>query len=296
MTTRAALAALLALPCLAFAQVQAFTNQPVDLMAGPDSDYPVVASLAPNQPVTVMGCVSSYEWCDVVLDDLRGWIYGGALTYPYQGTYVPLQSYGAIIGLPVVVFSFDSYWGRYYHDRPWYGDRDRWRRDGPHGNEPRPYQPPMQGQGQPVYRPQTSPLPPRGPQSQPQSQPQQMGRPFQPQAPQQQQPQHAGGQPFQPVQPPPQARPQPQPQQMARPPVQGQPQQPGGQPFQPVQPPPQARPQPQPQQMARPPVQGQPQQPGGQPFQPRPQPQPQAQPQSHAVPNQGHREPQPGQQ
>jgi uncharacterized protein YraI len=147
MTSHAALAALLSLPCVAFSQVQAVTNQPVNLMAGPGDDYPVVTGLAPNQPVEVMGCVSTYEWCDVALDDLRGWIYGGALTYAYEGNYVPLLSYGAVIGLPVVVFSIDSYWDRYYHGRPWYGDRDRWRHGGPpgysggHPNEPPPHGP-----------------------------------------------------------------------------------------------------------------------------------------------------------
>lgn len=237
-TTRAALATLLTLPCMAFAQVQAYTNQPVNLMAGPDDGYPVVTGLGPNQPITVMGCLSDYSWCDVALDDLRGWIYGDAINYPYEGNYVPLESYGAVIGLPVVVFSIDAYWGRYYQGRPWYGERDRWRNEGPHGNEP-PHPPgngygghpppPMQG-GQPVYRPQTSPLPPHAPQGQPQQeheyghpqgQPQQYGRP-----PVQGQPQY--GHP--PMQGQPQARPaqpqysRPQPQPQARPQPQAQPQ------------------------------------------------------------------------
>jgi uncharacterized protein YraI len=228
LTPRAALAALLSLPCVAFSQVQAVTNQPVNLMAGPGDDYPVVTGLAPNQPVEVMGCVSTYEWCDVALDDLRGWVDGNALTYAYEGNYVPLESYGAVIGLPVIGFSIDTYWDRYYHGRPWYGDRDRWRHGGPpgypggghpnepppHGPEPyrgrtrnsaarpqpnggAPYRPPMQEQGQPVYRPNAGPVPHGGPppqqapapqygrppaqaprpQPQPQAQPQGRGQP-----------------------------------------------------------------------------------------------------------------------
>jgi uncharacterized protein YraI len=230
LATRATLAAVLALPCAAFSQVQAVTNEPVNLMAGPGDDYPVVAGLAPNQPVEVMGCVSTYEWCDVVLDDVRGWIYGGALTYAYEGNYVPLLSYGAVIGLPVVVFSFDTYWDRYYRGRPWYGDRDRWRHVGPPGYQGRPYQPPPQAQpyrppgqpypngggsyappvqgqtqGQPVYRPNAGPIPPHNAQpqpqgqlqGQPQGQPQQQygGRPPVQERPQpQQQPQQSRGQ------------------------------------------------------------------------------------------------------
>jgi uncharacterized protein YraI len=217
--TRAALAAVLALPCAAFAQVQAVTNQPVNLMAGPDDDYPVVTGLGPNQPVEVMGCVSNYEWCDVALDDLRGWVYGGALTYAYEGNDVPLLSYGAVIGLPVVVFSIDSYWDRYYPGRPWYGDRDRWRHAGPPGYPGGPHQPPphpgqpypnagnpyprpMPQQGQPVYRPNAGPVP-HGGQPQPQAQ-----------APGQQQ--QYGGRP------PVQARPQPQPQPQQQPQSRGQ--------------------------------------------------------------------------
>jgi uncharacterized protein YraI len=236
LATRATLAAVLALPCAAFSQVQAVTNEPVNLMSGPGDDYPVVAGLAPNQPVEVMGCVSGYEWCDVVLDDLRGWVYGGALTYAYEGNYVPLISYGAVIGLPVVVFSFDSYWDNYYRGRPWYGDRDRWRHGGPSGYPGHPYQaPPQQSQpyrppgqlypnggnayappGQPVYRPNTGPVP-HGGQPQPQGQPQQQfgGRPpapVQPQPhPQAQQPQQQFG-----GRPPMQERAQPQQQPQSR--------------------------------------------------------------------------------
>jgi uncharacterized protein YraI len=235
LTTGAALAALLSLPCVAFSQVEAIINQPVNLMAGPGDYYPVVTGLGPNQTVEVMGCVSTYEWCDVALDDLRGWIDGAALTYPYEGNYVPLQSYGAVIGLPVVVFSIDSYWDRYYPGRPWYGDRDRWRHAGPpgypggHPNQPppghpggRPYQPPphqpepyrgqgqpqpnggapypppMQGQGQPVYRPNAGPVPVPHGGPQPQQAP----------APQYSRP---------PVQPRPQPQPQGQPQERGQP-------------------------------------------------------------------------------
>lgn len=110
----------------ASAQTAAYTSQPVDLYAGPSGDYPVVSELGPGQPVTVMGCVSDYSWCDVTVPGLRGWVYGGYLSYPYQGSYVPLTSYGAAIGLPVVAFSLGAYWGSFYRDRPWYGDQQRW--------------------------------------------------------------------------------------------------------------------------------------------------------------------------
>ncbi|MCP3705732.1 SH3 domain-containing protein [Paraburkholderia sp. CNPSo 3274] len=110
----------------ASAQSAAYTSEPVDLYAGPSGDYPVVAELGPGQPVTVMGCVGDYSWCDVTVPGLRGWVYGGYLSYPYQGNYVPLTDYGAEIGLPIVAFSLGAYWGSFYRDRPWYGEQRRW--------------------------------------------------------------------------------------------------------------------------------------------------------------------------
>lgn len=110
----------------ALAQSEAYTSEPVDLYAGPSGEYPVVTELGPNVPVTVMGCVSDYSWCDVAMPGLRGWVYAAYLTYPYQGDYVPLAGYGAAIGLPVVAFSIGAYWGSFYRDRPWYGQRDHW--------------------------------------------------------------------------------------------------------------------------------------------------------------------------
>jgi uncharacterized protein YraI len=138
------------------AQTQAYTSEPVDLFAGPSDAYPVVTELGPNVPVTVMGCVSDYSWCDVALPGLRGWVYGDYLSYPYQGAYVPLTGYGAVIGLPIVTFSVGAYWGSFYRDRPWYGDRDRWAHEPPprrgrppepqyHGGPGRPLPPPGGG-------------------------------------------------------------------------------------------------------------------------------------------------------
>ena len=106
-------ASLMVLSGAAFAQVQAYTNAPVDVYAGPAPDYPVVAEVPEGVPLTVMGCVEGYSWCDVAAPDLRGWVYGGSLSYPYQGANVPVMTYGVQIGLPVVVFSVDSYWGHY---------------------------------------------------------------------------------------------------------------------------------------------------------------------------------------
>jgi uncharacterized protein YraI len=124
------------------AQTEAYTSEPVDLYAGPGDAYPVVTEIGPNVPVEVMGCVGDYSWCDVALPGVRGWVYAGYLTYPYQGSYVPLEGYGAAIGLPIVSFAIGSYWGSFYRDRPWYHDRDRWAHVPPPERGARPPEPP----------------------------------------------------------------------------------------------------------------------------------------------------------
>lgn len=129
----AALAGLACSATLVGAQAQgsAYTNNPVNVMAGPADDYPVVAQLDANVTVSVLGCLDTYDWCDVALGDLHGWVYAGWLSYLYEGNIVPLLGYSVVIGVPVVVFTIDSYWGHYYRGRPWYKDRDHWR-NAPH--------------------------------------------------------------------------------------------------------------------------------------------------------------------
>ncbi|WP_321857027.1 SH3 domain-containing protein [Burkholderia cenocepacia] len=122
------LAGLAAVPGVADAQSSAYTNSPAELYAGPAPDYPVVAQLPPGTALDVFGCLSDYAWCDVALPGVRGWIDAQLLDYPYQGSYVPLLEYGAIIGVPVTGFAIGAYWDRYYRHRPWYPDRDRWAR------------------------------------------------------------------------------------------------------------------------------------------------------------------------
>ena len=142
----AGLTSLLLVPAAAFAQAQAVTNSSVNLRAGPARDYPVVSQLPGGLPVTVMGCVAGYSWCDIATPNLRGWVYAGRLNYRYQGNPVPVLGYGNAIGLPIVTFSIGTYWGNYYRGRPWYRDQSRWA----HRPPPRP---PRPGAGRPPGRP-----------------------------------------------------------------------------------------------------------------------------------------------
>ncbi|ACA92539.1 MULTISPECIES: SH3 domain-containing protein [Burkholderia cepacia complex] len=150
------LASLAAAPGVADAQSSAYTNSPAELFAGPAPDYPVVAQVPPATALDVFGCLSDYTWCDVALPGVRGWIDAQLLDYPYQGNYVPLLEYGAIIGVPVTGFAIGAYWDRYYRHRPWYPDRDRWA----HRAEPRlgpGGMPPAQGRPQPGAPMQVAP-------------------------------------------------------------------------------------------------------------------------------------------
>ncbi|MDN7903661.1 peptide-binding protein [Burkholderia diffusa] len=117
-----------AVPGVADAQSSAYTNSAAEIYAGPAPDYPVVAQIPPGTALDVFGCLSDYSWCDVALPGVRGWIDAEQLDYPYQGNYVPLLEYGAIIGVPVTGFAIGAYWDRYYRHRPWFHDRDRWER------------------------------------------------------------------------------------------------------------------------------------------------------------------------
>ena len=126
-TMAATLAGLLAVPGVALAAVTAITTEPVALHAGPALDFPVVDQIPDDARVTVFGCVRAYQWCDIAWRDARGWVRGDDLAYLYEQRRVRLIEYGPRIGLPVVVFSFDSYWDRYYRSRPFYGERTRWR-------------------------------------------------------------------------------------------------------------------------------------------------------------------------
>ncbi len=157
-----ALFGIAAVPGIADAQSSAYTNSGAELYAGPAPDYPVVAQVPPGTALDVFGCLSDYSWCDVALPGVRGWIDAQQLDYPYQGNYVPLLEYGAIIGVPVTGFAIGAYWDRYYRHRPWYHDRDRWEhraepRVGP-GGRPPAYGHPQPGE--PIQRAPGGALPP----------------------------------------------------------------------------------------------------------------------------------------
>jgi len=120
-----AVLAAFAMPAAAKDQ-EAYIVSGASLLAGPAADFPAVVGVSPGEPVHVYGCLPDYSWCDVSFQGYRGWFDGHQLAHPFNGVRVPLSGFGGQIGVPVVVFALDDYWGRFYRDRPFYRDRARW--------------------------------------------------------------------------------------------------------------------------------------------------------------------------
>jgi uncharacterized protein YraI len=125
-TLAAAVVGLMAVPAVA-AAANAVTTERVSMRAGPSVRFPVVDVLPDDARVTVFGCVRAYAWCDISWRGARGWVPGDELAYFYRSRYVPIIEYGPSVGLPIIVFSVDTYWNRHYRGRPWYGRRAHWR-------------------------------------------------------------------------------------------------------------------------------------------------------------------------
>jgi uncharacterized protein YraI len=121
------IAFLLAAPLAASGQ-QAFTIRDTEVFAGPSSEFPPVAVLRANAGVRIAGCLADWSWCDIIVSDLRGWVYAGDIVVPYQNDRVAVVDYGPQLGFAIVTFSLHSYWGQHYRGRPWYGEREQWAR------------------------------------------------------------------------------------------------------------------------------------------------------------------------
>ncbi|HZP67066.1 MAG TPA: SH3 domain-containing protein [Rudaea sp.] len=105
--------------------VEGYVVDDVSLQAGPDTDYPQITELNAGTPVDIHGCIDGYTWCDVTVNADRGWVPGTFLEEEYNNQPVFIVEAGPRIGIPVVSFSLDAYWGAHYHDRPWFAERTR---------------------------------------------------------------------------------------------------------------------------------------------------------------------------
>jgi len=124
-----AVAALLLAPVAAEA-AEGFATANVNMRAGPSTQYPAVTVIPAGESVEIHGCLADVPWCDVEFYNGRGWVAGRYVQALYQQrrVYVDPQYYRPL-GIPTVVFSVGNYWDRYYRDRSFYGQRDRWRRN-----------------------------------------------------------------------------------------------------------------------------------------------------------------------
>lgn len=131
----AAFCVALVLPGMAAAQSIAYATDDgyTNLRAGPSTRYPVIARVYPGSRVDVLGCLDTRAWCDVVVQDIRGWIYANRLEFVYGGRRVLVPDYYTYFGAPSVIFRFgDDDHGRrrsgYDHSRRRSGGVDHSRR------------------------------------------------------------------------------------------------------------------------------------------------------------------------
>jgi uncharacterized protein YraI len=119
-----AMTAGLILPGVAFAAAPAFTTTDLNIRTGPGTSYQRFGTIPDGGRVTVHGCLTGYNWCDVSWAGERGWVSGNYLAYAGQAyARRAIPSIGVTIGLPIIDFSPTVYHRRYYVSRPWYRDR-----------------------------------------------------------------------------------------------------------------------------------------------------------------------------
>lgn len=118
-------AAFVAAPLAASAQ-NAIMRDDATLRAGPGFQYPRVAYVPEDARVYIHGCLRGFSWCDVSWRGDRGWVDASNLGYSWNNRYVIVGEWGPRIGLPVIAFSVEDYWTRYYRNRPWWSERYTW--------------------------------------------------------------------------------------------------------------------------------------------------------------------------
>ncbi|OCP00856.1 MULTISPECIES: SH3 domain-containing protein [unclassified Ensifer] len=124
----AAVCALLAAPAIA-AAAEGFATANVNMRSGPSTRYPAVSLIPAGESVEIHGCLADLPWCDVSFYGGRGWVAGRYVQADYRRNRVYVEPrYYRPLGIPTVVFQFDSYWDRNYRGRDFYRERDRWRR------------------------------------------------------------------------------------------------------------------------------------------------------------------------
>lgn len=81
---RCVFALLLCVPLSALAFSTA-TTRAVNMRAGPDRSFEVVAVLPAHTALRVTGCIRGWRWCNVVTSRYSGWVDSIYFRHPVQG-------------------------------------------------------------------------------------------------------------------------------------------------------------------------------------------------------------------
>jgi len=116
----------MAMPVLAAAQEIAYAvyGGYTNVREGPSTRYQIIAQLAPGTEVEVLGCLETRAWCEIVVEDLQGWVYSRRLEFDYSGNRYLVPDYYAYFGAPFVYFNFGNYDDNYRHRRHRYRNWD----------------------------------------------------------------------------------------------------------------------------------------------------------------------------
>lgn len=99
-----------------------------NVRAGPDRHFPAATWLLAGTRVTIVGCVESWRWCDVIAGRDRGWVYARYLTVTVGGRAETIARAGPGSGLPVIPFELGTYWNEHYAGRPFVARQAYWER------------------------------------------------------------------------------------------------------------------------------------------------------------------------
>lgn len=73
------------------------TTVAVNLRTGPGTNHAVLIAIPAGQPVTIVGCMSGYAWCDVVWGSYRGWLSAAYVTHLSTGVPMTIESAQAFV-------------------------------------------------------------------------------------------------------------------------------------------------------------------------------------------------------
>lgn len=95
------------------------------LRAGPGTSYPALTRVAAGEAVDVHGCTRRWTWCDISVDGERGWFPGDRIALLRDGRRTALPGAAAVLGLAILGFERNLYWGEHYRGRSFGEHRDR---------------------------------------------------------------------------------------------------------------------------------------------------------------------------